>query len=251
MKIFLNDYLKPILFILPLVLIIPIITGAVLKLTYSGYTIGDENAWVAFYGSYVGGVTGGVVAYLVAKMQINQLREEAKLNHARFYAAIERDMHLLKDQLPSLKHHLEYGSHAYYEIRNKINKEYTRNKQINDLQWNLDLLNSIHSTLIGSMKLLRSFNLSDIPPKIAIEYQSLLRAGDVFDNQISQFIRNEREILNFWKKENDFEKIEKSQKMKIAIADNKRISEDIQTHIKNYEEKVKGIDDFFKSKEKK
>lgn len=243
MKSFSKTDLKPLLVIVPLVILIPLITGFVLNLPLGKYTIGDENAWVAFHGSYIGGVTGGLVAYFIARMQINQLRRETELNHLRFYAAIERDISFLKNQLPSLKHHLEYGFHAYYKKRNAISNEYTRERQLNDLHWNLDVLNSIHSGLTDSVHSLQSFALSDIPPRIALEFHSLLRIAGVFDNQISQFTRNEKALLNFLETKFDFDKMEIPNKLEVALADNGRISQDIQTHITYYEEKVKIICD--------
>lgn len=243
MKSFPKNDLKPLLIIIPFVILIPLITGFLLNFPLGKYTIGGEDAWVAFHGSYIGGVTGGFVAYFIAKMQINQLRRETELNHLRFYAAIERDIRFLENELGSVKHHLEYGFHSYYRKRNVISDEYTREKQLSDLRWNLDVLNSIHSGLIDSMKSLQSFALSDIPPRIALEFHSLLRAASVLDNQISQFTRNEKAILNFLETEFAFDKMQIPKKLEVALADNERISRGIQTHITYYVEKVEFICD--------
>src|SRR5690625_297551 len=53
-------------------LLIPIILGQVLRVPLGYLTIGEEGDWVSFFGNYSGGIIGGIVAFLVARNQIEK-----------------------------------------------------------------------------------------------------------------------------------------------------------------------------------
>lgn len=50
--------------------ITPIIIGFVLDIPTGYLTIGDENSWVGFFGSYTGGIIGGIVALIISSSQL-------------------------------------------------------------------------------------------------------------------------------------------------------------------------------------
>lgn len=58
--------------ILPVVILIPIALGLLLNIPTGRFTIGDESSWVGFFGNYSGGIIGGLVAWYIAKTQINE-----------------------------------------------------------------------------------------------------------------------------------------------------------------------------------
>lgn len=83
---------KLILFSLGIILI-PIFMGLILNIPLGRFTIGTEDSWVSFHGGYIGGITGGIVAYFIAKLQIDEMRAEQKKvhndNYRKAYLKIE------------------------------------------------------------------------------------------------------------------------------------------------------------------
>ncbi|WP_397537861.1 hypothetical protein [Rummeliibacillus pycnus] len=76
-----------IILIVFLVVAIPIIIGQIIRIPLGNWTIGDENSWVSFFGSYIGGVLGGIVAFGVAWIQINNLKKEVIENSRTFLSS--------------------------------------------------------------------------------------------------------------------------------------------------------------------
>ncbi|WP_337017081.1 hypothetical protein [Oceanobacillus massiliensis] len=58
--------------ILAIIAFTPIALGIILNIPGGSLTIGDENAWVGFFGNYSGGIIGGFVAFYIAKSQVKQ-----------------------------------------------------------------------------------------------------------------------------------------------------------------------------------
>lgn len=69
------------------IILAPVIIGQLTRLPYGHLTIGDENSWVSFFGSYTGGILGGLVAFGVAWLQINNLRKETLENNRSYLSA--------------------------------------------------------------------------------------------------------------------------------------------------------------------
>lgn len=68
-----------VLIILGLIVITsPIIISQLLRVPTGKWTIGDENAWIGFFGGYIGVIIGGLVTYLVFWQTIQHYREKDK-----------------------------------------------------------------------------------------------------------------------------------------------------------------------------
>ncbi|MEC1011717.1 hypothetical protein P9B39_15870 [Bacillus altitudinis] len=61
--------------------ITPITIGFVLNIPTGHLTIGDENSWVGFFGSYMGGIIGGIVALIISSSQL--INERKKFNNSQ------------------------------------------------------------------------------------------------------------------------------------------------------------------------
>lgn len=231
---------------------IPFLVAFILNLPFWEFSIGGEAAWVAFLGSYVGGVTGGLVAFAVARMQINQLRKESEAFHLRFYAAIESDFASLEMHVPSLHHDMKSGIHAYenkqkddvvspprlntqlriYERRaNAPSSSERKVQQVKDVQWNLTNLITNYEEFRKSTNSLKSFALSDVPPPIAFEFHELLRGLYRIDNQVEQFINYEEVLAASLNEDTDFTSTLLPSHLKVALADTKRISLGLKEHV--------------------
>lgn len=78
-------------------LILPFTLGVFLNIPLGKYTIGSEDSWISFNGSYIGGIiggiTGGIVAFYIAKLQIDEMRREQNRiyndNYKKTYLKIE------------------------------------------------------------------------------------------------------------------------------------------------------------------
>ncbi|MEC1714745.1 hypothetical protein [Schinkia azotoformans] len=75
------------IFLTLVVLVTPIILSQIIRLPFGYLTIGNEDSWVSFFGSYLGGVLGGLVAFGVAWLQINNLRKETLENNRSYLSA--------------------------------------------------------------------------------------------------------------------------------------------------------------------
>lgn len=78
---------KKILIIVVIAVLTPIILGLVLNIPTGHLTIGDENSWVGFFGSYTGGIIGGVVALIIASSQVINDRKKIKESQRSFLSA--------------------------------------------------------------------------------------------------------------------------------------------------------------------
>ncbi|RJE87679.1 hypothetical protein D3P07_15335 [Paenibacillus sp. 1011MAR3C5] len=64
------------LFMLPI--IFPIIVSQFIRLPFGNWTIGGEDSWVSFFGSYLGGIIGGLITLYVFKKTIDNQSEIEK-----------------------------------------------------------------------------------------------------------------------------------------------------------------------------
>jgi len=71
-------FILKIIVILLVIAVVPIILGQLLRIPTGVYTIGDESAWVGFFGNYSGGIIGGIVAYIIATNESKQTKEQLK-----------------------------------------------------------------------------------------------------------------------------------------------------------------------------
>ncbi|WP_306008314.1 hypothetical protein [Bacillus sp. MMSF_3353] len=78
---------KEIGIILAVAVFTPIILGLVLNIPTGHLTIGDENSWVGFFGSYTGGIIGGIVALIIASSQVINDRKKNKESQRSFLSA--------------------------------------------------------------------------------------------------------------------------------------------------------------------
>lgn len=59
---------------------VPILISQFIRIPTGSWTIGNEEAWVSFFGSYLGGIIGGIITLYVFKKTIeNQENTQAKL----------------------------------------------------------------------------------------------------------------------------------------------------------------------------
>ena len=87
LKEFIKSNWKKIIIILAIVVITPIIIGLVLNIPTGNLTIGDESSWVCFFGSYTGGIIGGIVALIISSSQFMNERQKFKLSQRSFLSA--------------------------------------------------------------------------------------------------------------------------------------------------------------------
>ncbi|WP_144641187.1 hypothetical protein [Bacillus cereus] len=87
MKEFIKSNLKNIIICFAIIVCTPIILGIVLNIPTGYLTIGDENSWVSFFGSYTGGIIGGIVALIIARSQFINERKNFKLSQRSFLSA--------------------------------------------------------------------------------------------------------------------------------------------------------------------
>lgn len=85
---------KKVIGILVIAVATPNIIGGLLNIPGGNLTIGDENAWVSFYGSYTGGIIGGIVALIIASTQLINERKKNKESQRSFLSAAKVDMNL-------------------------------------------------------------------------------------------------------------------------------------------------------------
>lgn len=57
---------------------VPIIIGQLIRIPTGNWTIGDENSWVGFFGSYIGAIIGGLVAYGIVRFQFDKQNNDEK-----------------------------------------------------------------------------------------------------------------------------------------------------------------------------
>ncbi|GKV54253.1 hypothetical protein NCCP2222_02000 [Sporosarcina sp. NCCP-2222] len=57
------------------IILTPMILGMILNIPTGKYTIGDESSWVGFFGNYSGGIIGAFVALIIARNELENLRE--------------------------------------------------------------------------------------------------------------------------------------------------------------------------------
>ncbi|PGV52666.1 hypothetical protein COD94_30670 [Bacillus cereus] len=85
-KILISNW-KRIIIIVAIAVLTPITLGLVLNIPTGHLTIGDENSWVGFFGSYTGGIIGGVVALIIASSQVINDRKKIKESQRSFLSA--------------------------------------------------------------------------------------------------------------------------------------------------------------------
>lgn len=228
-------------FVIVGVFLIPIFVGYIIHLPQWGLSEAARFVWIGFLGSYIGGVTGGLVAFFVARMQVNQIRKESEELHKQFYAAIESDLAKLEFIVPSFQHYLKYSSHSYVEKKQEMPDDLINSQQVIDLEINFKMLKKLHEDFENSLTPLKSYGLSDIPPPVAFEYHALLRGAYRIDNQIRQFLNYEDSLLSSLDKVLDKKEKEMPNELAVFLADNKRICENFKTHQEFLENKIKNI----------
>ncbi|KMY32029.1 hypothetical protein ACZ11_07615 [Lysinibacillus xylanilyticus] len=115
---------KMYLYLGAIVIFTPILLGLLLNIPTGFLTIGDESAWVGFFGNYSGGIIGGIVALLVASFQVKKEsqyrnREEAK-KHEYTIKIIERFIFQeMRDNLSMI------NEHTYLALENRAEGKQT------------------------------------------------------------------------------------------------------------------------------
>lgn len=78
----------------------PIILGQFLRIPTGDYTIGQEDAWVGFFGNYSGGIIGGIVAYIIASKELRNAKQDKEKNKLKEKELIFDIINLfLKDEI--------------------------------------------------------------------------------------------------------------------------------------------------------
>lgn len=109
--------------------------GLILNIPLGRFKIGSEDSWVSFHDGYDGGITGGIVAYFIAKLQIDEMRTEQKAavddNYRKAYLKIENYLEktepLLNGQgsvVNIIHHHLDSEYNANMEKNEGFRKGY-------------------------------------------------------------------------------------------------------------------------------
>ncbi|MGV2619740.1 UNVERIFIED_CONTAM: hypothetical protein N8J90_01075 [Halobacillus marinus] len=91
MEILLIKYIKSnwkiIIITLLVAVITPIIIGFVLNIPTGDLTIGNESSWVGFFGSYTGGIIGGIVALIISSSQLINERKKFNISQRSYLSA--------------------------------------------------------------------------------------------------------------------------------------------------------------------
>lgn len=72
------------IFIIIIVITVPLILNFTIFKYSTDFTNGELTDWFTFFASYSGGIVGGLVAYFVAKLQIDSNRKDAKIKQLSY-----------------------------------------------------------------------------------------------------------------------------------------------------------------------
>jgi hypothetical protein len=102
----------------------PIIISQIIRIPTGSYTIGDENAWVGFLGNYSGGIIGGIVALVVARIQVNKEKElkEAEDKQMQQYALTLIKRFIFQEMRNNLS---QISDNCLEALKRRANKETT------------------------------------------------------------------------------------------------------------------------------
>lgn len=108
-------------------MLIPLFVNCILCKKIPFKTAGSNGEWLAFWGSYLGAIFGGITAYVVAKTQIKVGKENNKKikQQTELMALIK-----LKEKLDIVKEHLEFLNKELEKGKFKY-KEFTGNVKDN------------------------------------------------------------------------------------------------------------------------
>lgn len=104
--------------IIPIVVVSPMILSAILNIPTGKYAIGDESSWVGFFGNYSGGIIGGIIAFIIARGQIKENRDEIELSErekSRSYIILEEFIAPVKLENVITHNNSKILSNDYYE----------------------------------------------------------------------------------------------------------------------------------------
>lgn len=74
--------------IISVIVIMPVLITLIIKIPLGSYAPGNVESWIGFYGSYVGAIIGGLVAYGAARIQIKNIEEKEKEFNRPFISAL-------------------------------------------------------------------------------------------------------------------------------------------------------------------
>lgn len=94
------------LFIVVLIISVPIFLNILVSIE-TPYTTGDSGTWLSFFGSYLGAIIGGIVAYYIAKMQFKRLDskegEKRGLRQYPLLLEVRSELLRIKNELNTLE----------------------------------------------------------------------------------------------------------------------------------------------------
>lgn len=94
------------LFIVFLIISVPIFLNILISIE-TPYNTGDSGTWLSFFGSYLGAIIGGIVAYYIAKMQFERLDskegEKRGLRQYPLLLEVRSELLRIKNELNTLE----------------------------------------------------------------------------------------------------------------------------------------------------
>lgn len=143
----------------------PIFTNWLMSFS-TPWTLGSSETWMGFFGNYSGGIIGGIVAYIIAKYQIerNKLLEEEKEVFEQLPILINIDLELtklitaLKSLIDITKEDREKRNDSFMEYALNVYKlnenSWSSINKIKDVDLQIDLIviKNFYTDLCNSLK---------------------------------------------------------------------------------------------------
>lgn len=193
---------KHVIMLIVLLVSMPFILGLILNIPLGRYTIGSEDSWISFNGSYlggiVGGVTGGFVAFYIAKLQIDAMRREQDRvfndNYKKTYLKIEN--YFVKTEpllinsssmlFSKMSHHMEAESNA-----KNVQNSYESKVLLDVAESTLDDIKKIEYDLKQFQLTLENIASEYIPIDIYKDFINLIWILDKMIVDIQEFLKND------------------------------------------------------------
>lgn len=184
-----------------LLLILPFILGVFLNIPLGKYTIGSEDSWISFNGSYIGGIiggiTGGIVAFYIAKLQIDEMRREQNRiyndNYKKTYLKIENYFDITEPMLNG-QGSLVNKMHAHRDSESNASHAKNandRNIYMRAAESSLDDIKKIDEEIKQFKRVLEDTPSEYIPIEIYKDFIKLIWTLEKLHTDIQEFLNND------------------------------------------------------------
>lgn len=184
-----------------ILLLLPFILGVFLNIPLGKYTIGSEDSWISFNGSYIGGIiggiTGGIVAFYIAKLQIDEMRREQNRiyndNYKKTYLKIENYFEKTEPMLngqESLVNKMLKHTDSESNARDAKNS-YERNICMRVAEQSLEDIKKIDEEIKQFKRVLENIPSEYVPIKIYKDFIKLIWTLDELHTDIQEFLNND------------------------------------------------------------